>query len=325
MQANNLEAKNMETEIREIPAFKVNGFAMLAVVGAIAIFGGWYIWHSITSLQDVLARGLRIADFIGGEEAAEAIAWLVGTLLIVVIPSVSGFFSVEPNQGVVLVLFGKYMGTVRDAGFWWTNPFASKRIVSLRVRNFDSKIIKVNDAEGSPIEIAAVVVWQVVDTAKSKFAVDDYQEFLAIQSETAIRSLAIRYPYDAPNTADNQETPSLRGIPDEIARSLQQELQARLQMTGVEILEARLSHLAYAPEIAQMMLRRQQAKALIEARRQIVEGAVGIVNEALDRLSNEQTLELDDERKASMINNLLVVLTSEQTAQPVINAGTIYS
>jgi regulator of protease activity HflC (stomatin/prohibitin superfamily) len=315
----------METQIREIPAFKVNGFAMLAVVGAIAVFGGWYVWHSVTGLQDVLARGLRVADFIGGEEAAEAIAWLVGTLLIVVIPSISGFFSVEPNQGVVLVLFGKYMGTVREAGFWWTNPFASKRTVSLRVRNFDSKIIKVNDAEGSPIEIAAVVVWQVVDTAKSKFAVDDYQEFLAIQSETAIRSLAIRYPYDAPNTVDEEETPSLRGIPDEIARSLQQELQARLEVTGVEILEARLSHLAYAPEIAQMMLRRQQAKALIEARRQIVEGAVGIVNEALVRLSHEQTLDLDDERKASMINNLLVVLTSEQTAQPVINAGTIYS
>jgi regulator of protease activity HflC (stomatin/prohibitin superfamily) len=317
--------KAMEPKIREFAAFKVNGFVMLAVVSAIALLGGWYIWHSLNSLQDLLARGLKATDFIGGEETAEANAWLLGTLLIIVIPSISGFFSIEPNQAVVLLLFGKYMGTVREAGFWWTNPFASKRKLSLRVRNFNSKIIKVNDAEGSPIEIAAVVVWQVVDSAKSEFAVDDYQEFIAIQSETAIRALAIRYPYDTSNSPSDTETPSLRGVPDEVSQALQRELQARLQVTGVEVIEARLSHLAYAPEIAQMMLRRQQAKALIEARRQIVEGAVGIVNEALNRLSQDQTLDLDDERKASMINNLLVVLTSEQTAQPVINTGTLYS
>ncbi|MEA5571008.1 SPFH domain-containing protein [Calothrix sp. UHCC 0171] len=315
----------MEPKIKEFPAFKINGFVMLVVVGAIALLGGWYIFHSLYSLQAVLARSLKVTDFMGEEETAQAIAWLLGTLLIIVIPSISGFFSVEPNQAIVLVFFGKYMGTVREAGFWWTNPFASKRQISLRVRNFNSKIIKVNDAEGSPIEIAAVVVWQVVDSAKCEFAVDDYQEFIAIQSETAIRALAIRYPYDTSHTSTDLETPSLRGIPDEIAQALQRELQARLQVTGIEVLEARLSHLAYAPEIAQMMLRRQQAKALIEARRQIVEGAVGIVNEALNRLSSEQTLDLDDERKASMINNLLVVLTSEQTAQPVINTGTIYS
>jgi regulator of protease activity HflC (stomatin/prohibitin superfamily) len=315
----------MEPKIKEFAALKVNGFLMLAVVSAIALLGGWYIWHSVNSLQLLLARGLKIVDFVGGEDAAEGLAWLVGTLLIIVIPSISGFFSVEPNQAVVLLFFGKYMGTVREAGFWWTNPFARKRQVSLRVRNFNSKIIKVNDADGSPIEIAAVVVWQVVDSAKSEFAVDDYQEFIAIQSETAIRALAIRYPYDASNTSNDLETPSLRGIPDEIAQALQRELQARLQVTGIEVIEARLSHLAYAPEIAQMMLRRQQAKALIEARRQIVEGTVGIVNEALNRLSQDQTLDLDDERKASMINNLLVVLTSEQTAQPVINTGTLYS
>ncbi len=298
---------------------------MLAVVGALALFGGWYIWHSVHGLQALLARGLKVGDFVGGDAAAEAVAWLVGTLLIIVIPSISGFFSVEPNQAVVLLFFGKYVGTVREAGFWWTNPFASKWQVSLRVRNFNSKIIKVNDAEGSPIEIAAVVVWQVVDSAKSKFAVDDYQEFVAIQSETAIRALAIRYPYDTSYSSSDTETPSLRGIPDEVSQALQRELQARLEVTGVEVIEARLSHLAYAPEIAQMMLRRQQAKALIEARKQIVEGAVGIVNEALNRLSQDQTLDLDDERKASMINNLLVVLTSEQTVQPVINTGTLYS
>ncbi|KAB8333459.1 SPFH domain-containing protein [Scytonema tolypothrichoides VB-61278] len=313
----------MEQKIKEFPAFKLNGFIILAAVVALTLLGGWYLWSSVQGLEALLARGLKVTDFIGADDTvAEFIAWLAATLLVIIIPSLSGFFSVEPNQGVVLVLFGKYMGTVRESGFWWTNPFASKQKISLRVRNFNSKIIKVNDAEGSPIEIAAVVVWQVFDSAKSKFAVDDYEEFVAIQSETAIRSLAIRYPYDSP---DETQTPSLRGIPDEIAHALQRELQARLEVTGVEVIEARLSHLAYAPEIAQMMLRRQQAKALIDARRQIVEGAVGMVNEALNRLSQEQMLDLDDERKASMINNLLVVLTSEQTAQPVINAGTLYN
>ncbi|BAY30548.1 hypothetical protein NIES2107_23930 [Nostoc carneum NIES-2107] len=312
----------MEPKIKEFPAFKVNGFIMLAVVIAIALLGGWYLWSRVQGLEALLARGLKVTDLIGEDSAAEFLAPLAAALIAIVIPSISGFFSVEPNQAVVLVLFGKYMGTVRESGFWWTNPFASKKKISLRVRNFNSKIIKVNDAEGSPIEIAAVVVWQVFDSAKSKFAVDDYEEFVAIQSETAIRALAIRYPYDSP---DDTATPSLRGIPDEIAQALQKELQARLEVTGVEVIEARLSHLAYAPEIAQMMLRRQQAKALIDARRQIVEGAVGMVNEALNRLSSEQMLELDDERKASMINNLLVVLTSEQTAQPVINTGTLYN
>ncbi|BAY99407.1 hypothetical protein NIES37_33890 [Tolypothrix tenuis PCC 7101] len=312
----------MEPKIKEFPAFKVNGFIILAVVIAIALLGGWYLWSRVQGLEALLARGLKVTDLIGEDSAAEFLAPLAAALIAIVIPSISGFFSVEPNQAVVLVLFGKYMGTVRESGFWWTNPFASKKKISLRVRNFNSKIIKVNDAEGSPIEIAAVVVWQVFDSAKSKFAVDDYEEFVAIQSETAIRALAIRYPYDSP---DDTTTPSLRGIPDEIAQALQKELQARLEVTGVEVIEARLSHLAYAPEIAQMMLRRQQAKALIDARRQIVEGAVGMVNEALNRLSQEQMLELDDERKASMINNLLVVLTSEQTAQPVINTGTLYN
>ncbi|MBD2595443.1 hypothetical protein BCD64_19410 [Nostoc sp. MBR 210] len=313
----------MEQNIKEFPAFKVNGFIMLAVVVALILIGGWYLVSRVQGLEALLARGLKVTDFIGGEDSvAELIAWLTATLLVVIVPSLSGFFSVEPNQAVVLVLFGKYVGSIRSSGFWWTNPFVSKQKISLRVRNFNSKIIKVNDAEGSPIEIAAVVVWQVFDSAKSKFAVDDYSEFVAIQSETAIRSLAIRYPYDS---SDETNTPSLRGIPDEIAHALQKELQARLEVTGVEVIEARLSHLAYAPEIAQVMLRRQQAKALIDARRQIVEGAVGMVNEALNRLATEQMVNLDDERKASMINNLLVVLTSEQTAQPVINAGTLYN
>jgi regulator of protease activity HflC (stomatin/prohibitin superfamily) len=312
----------MKHEIEELSGFKVNGFIVLGILGAIAVAGLWYLVANFGDWSSLLTDGAKAVEQWGDEGTAELGAWLVASLLVVGIPSLSGFFSVEPNQAAVLVLFGKYVGTVSEAGFWWTNPFASKQKISLRVRNFNSKIIKVNDAEGSPIEIAAVVVWQVVDSAKSKFAVDDYEEFVAIQSETAIRALAIRYPYDS---TDDTIEPSLRGIPDEIAKALQKELQARLEVTGVEVIEARLSHLAYAPEIAQMMLRRQQAKALIDARRQIVEGAVGMVNEALTRLSEEQLLNLDDERKAAMINNLLVVLTSEQTAQPVINTGTLYS
>jgi regulator of protease activity HflC (stomatin/prohibitin superfamily) len=306
-------------QIKETPAFKINGFVAFVVVVALAIFGGWQVWSTIQGLIGVLGRSLKLGDF---SDLAELGAWLGAILLAVVIPSVSGFFTVEPNQAVVLVFFGSYVGTVREAGFWWTNPFATKRKVSLRVRNFNSKQLKVNDAQGSPIEIAAVVVWQVVDSAKSRFSVDDYEEFIAIQSETALRALANRYPYDAP---DEASIPSLRGIPDEIARELQKEVQARLEVAGVEVLEARLSHLAYAPEIAQAMLRRQQARAIIDARRQIVEGAVGMVDEALKRLSERQIIELDEERKAAMINNLLVVLTSEQNTQPVVNTGSLYT
>jgi hypothetical protein len=310
----------MQENIKELPAFKVNGFIVLAAMGVIGLAGVWYLGSHLQVLEALLENGTKAAKLV--EDADEFLAEIIALFVVVAIPSVLGFFTVEPNQAVVLVLFGKYVGTVRESGFWWTNPFSSKQKISLRVRNFNSKIIKVNDAEGSPIEIAAVVVWQVFDSAKSKFAVDDYEEFVAIQSETAIRALAIRYPYDTP---DDSGKPSLRGIPDDIAQALQTELQARLEATGVVVIEARISHLAYAAEIAQMMLRRQQAKATIDARRQIVEGAVGIVNDALTHLSESQMVELDDERKATMINNLLVVLTSEQTVQPVINTGTIYS
>lgn len=305
-------------KIKEIPAFKVNGFVAFLVILIIASVGGWQVWQAIQGLVAVLGRSLKAGDF---SDLAEFGAWLGAFLIAVVIPSISGFFTVEPNQAVVLVFFGRYVGTVREAGFWWTNPFATKRKVSLRVRNFNSKQLKVNDAQGSPIEIAAVVVWQVVDSAKSRFSVDDYEEFIAIQSETALRALAIRYPYDTPDEA----VPSLIGIPDEVAHELQKEVQARLEVAGVEVLEARLSHLAYAPEIAQAMLRRQQARAIIDARRQIVEGAVGMVDEALKRLSERQIIDLDEERKAAMINNLLVVLTSEQNTQPVINTGSLYT
>ena len=305
-------------QIKETPAFKVNGFVAFVVVLTLAIFGGWQVWSTIQGLIGVLGRSLKLGDL---SDLAELGAWLGAILIVVIIPSISGFFTVEPNEAVVLVFFGSYVGTVREAGFWWANPFATKRKVSLRVRNFNSKQLKVNDAQGSPIEIAAVVVWQVVDSAKSRFSVDNYEEFIAIQSETALRALAIRYPYDAPD----ETIQSLIGIPDEVAQELQKELQARLEVAGVEVIEARLSHLAYAPEIAQAMLRRQQARAIIDARRQIVEGAVGMVDEALKRLSERQIIELDEERKAAMINNLLVVLTSEQNTQPVINTGSLYT
>ncbi|NJM87239.1 MAG: SPFH domain-containing protein [Hydrococcus sp. RU_2_2] len=310
----------MESRISELPGFKVNGFVALSVVLTLAILGGWQFGFSLQKLIDILGI-LRLGAF---SELADPdiVAYLAALLIVVVIPSLSGFFVVEPNQAVVLTFFGNYVGSVREPGFWWTNPFTRKRKISLRVRNFNSKILKVNDAHGSPIEIASVVVWRVVDSAKSEFEIYDYEEFVAIQSETAIRALANRYAYDAP---DESAIPSLRGVPDEIVLALQHELQARLNVAGVEVIEARLSHLAYAPEIAQMMLRRQQARAIIEARRQIVEGAVGMVDEALRRISEKQIIDLDEERKATMINNLLVVLASEQNAQPVLNTGSLYT
>ncbi|MDJ0799296.1 MAG: SPFH domain-containing protein [Calothrix sp. MO_167.B12] len=316
----------MNQKIRDFSGFKVNGFIALGVAIAVTFFAIGQFSSVIETSTQLLSRSLRVGDFVnlftGMEDGvAELGALLAAILIAVVIPSVSGFLTVEPNQAVVLVFFGRYVGSLREPGFWWTIPFTTKRKISLRVRNFNSNILKVNDAQGSPIEIAAVVVWQVLDSAKSTFAVDDYQEFVAIQSETAIRALAIRYCYDAP---DESDIPSLRGIPDEIATSLKEELQARLEVAGVEILEARLSHLAYAPEIAQMMLRRQQAKALIDARRQIIDSAVGMVDEALKRLSKEHIIDLDEERKAAMVNNLLVVLTSEQYTQPVVNTGSLY-
>jgi regulator of protease activity HflC (stomatin/prohibitin superfamily) len=308
----------MKQSTEELSGFKVNGFVMLCIVLAIAIVGGWQFWSSLKSLIEVLGRDLRVEDFA----ELDWVAYLIATLIVIVIPSLSGFFIVEPNQAVVLIFLGRYVGSVREPGFWWTNPLTSKRKVSLRVRNFNSKILKVNDAQGSPIEIAAVVVWRVIDSAKSQFEINDYEEFVAIGSETAIRAIANRYAYDAP---DESAIPSLRGVPDEIVAALEKELQARLNVAGVEVLEARLSHLAYAPEIAQMMLRRQQARAIIDARRQIVESAVGMVDEALKRISEKQIIDLDEEHKATMINNLLVVLASEQNAQPVVNTGSLYT
>jgi regulator of protease activity HflC (stomatin/prohibitin superfamily) len=244
---------------------------------------------------------------------------IIGFLVISVFPS--GFFVVQPNEARVLVFFGRYVGTVRDAGLWWTNPFTIKRHVSLRIHNLNSERLKVNDLSGNPIEIAAVVVWRVVDSAKALFDVENYTEFVNIQSETAIRTLASHYPYDAHDEAK----PSLRGSPNEVSDSLRQQVQARLEIAGVEVSEARISHLAYAPEIAQAMLRRQQAEAIVAARQKIVEGAVGMVESALRLLSEQNVITLDEEKKAAMINNLLVALVSEREATPVLNTGTLYT
>jgi regulator of protease activity HflC (stomatin/prohibitin superfamily) len=233
-----------------------------------------------------------------------------------------GFYMVQPNQGKVLQLFGQYAGTDRRNGLRWANPLYSKRSVSLRVRNFESGRLKVNDANGNPIEIAAVIVWKVVDTAEAVFEVDDYENYVTIQSEAALRNLATSYPYEHDTDDDRL---SLRSDSNAIAQKLKSEVQDRLQKAGVDVLEARLSHLAYAPEIAQAMLQRQQASAVLSARKIIVQGAVGMVGDALEQLSAQGVVELDNERRAAMVSNLLVVLCGDQQAKPVINAGTIYS
>jgi len=233
-----------------------------------------------------------------------------------------GFLVVSPNEAQVLQLFGNYAGTVREPGWWWTNPFTlPRRKVSQRVRNFESSHLKVNDHDGNPIEIAAIVVWRVTDTAEAVFQVDDYVNFVKVQTEAAVRNLATSYAYDS----HQDDRLSLRTSSDEITGRLRTEVQDRLAKAGIEVIEARLSHLAYAPEIAQAMLRRQQASAVVAARTRIVEGAVGMVEMALDELSKRAVVELDEERKAAMVSNLLVVLCSEQNTQPVVNTGSLYT
>jgi regulator of protease activity HflC (stomatin/prohibitin superfamily) len=233
-----------------------------------------------------------------------------------------GLFMVEPNQGRVLTLFGAYRGTVREPGLRFANPFYGKRLVSLRVRNFETQRLKVNDSDGNPIEIAAVVVWQVVDTAEAVFEVDNYENFVLVQSESALRNLATQYPYDS---HEHEGHIALRSHTAEIAGELRREIQDRLERAGVSVIEARISHLAYAQEIAQAMLQRQQASAIIAARQKIVDGAVGMVEMALEKLSINKIVHLDEERKAAMVSNLLVVLCSERAASPVVNTGSLYS
>jgi len=245
---------------------------------------------------------------------------LVTSLLVPIILILSaGLFTVAPNEARVLQLFGSYVGTVRDTGLRYTNPLYSKRRISVRVRNFETERSKVNDTDGNPIEMAAVVVWKVADTAEASFEVDDYVNFVHVQSESAVRNLATRYPYD---TQEEGQT-SLRGDTEEIADQLKTEIQGRLGKAGVEVLEARITHLAYAPEIASAMLQRQQAGAIIAARSQIVEGAVSMVEMALEGLSTRGIVELDEERKANMVSNLLVVLCGDKATQPVLNTDTL--
>ncbi|SNY45582.1 SPFH domain / Band 7 family protein [Arsukibacterium tuosuense] len=239
---------------------------------------------------------------------------------IVVLVCWFGFYMVHPNQSAVLQLFGRYVGTDLNNGLRWSNPLYSKQKVSLRVRNFESSKMKVNDSSGNPVEIAAVVVWKVVDSAEAVFEVDNYENFVSIQSESAIRHLASSYAYDAGNDDDI----SLRSSTDEVTELLKNEIQARLNKAGVQVLESRISHLAYAQEIASAMLQRQQAAAIVAARRQIVEGAVGMVESALESLSERNVVELDDERKAAMVGNLLVVLCGDHHVQPVLNTGSLY-
>jgi len=267
--------------------------------------------------------GFGISQLVGlkdGSEPGTPLFVGVGLLLLTGF-LVKGFFQVAPNEGQVLQLFGKYAGTVRDEGLRWTNPFYSRRRVSLRVRNFESGKLKVNDSDGNPIEIAAVVVWQVLDTAEAVFCVDDYENFVHIQSESALRQMAQNYPYDA----HDDKKPSLRSHGEVINNHLRDEIQARLEKAGVQVIEARISHLAYAQEIAQAMLQRQQANAIVAARERIVEGAVGMVAMALDKLREQGVVELDEERKAAMVSNLLVVLCGDRATQPVVNAGTLYN
>ena len=240
--------------------------------------------------------------------------------LLLLIFLLAGLFVVNPNEGRVLLLFGRYKGTVKDQGLHWANPLLTKRRISLRVRNFETEHSKVNDTEGNPIEMASVVVWKVVDTAEASFEVDDYVNYVHVQSESALRNLATLYPYDT----HEEGTLSLRGNTDEIAGQLKIEIQSRLHKAGVEVLEARITHLAYAPEIASAMLQRQQAGAIIAARTLIVEGAVGMVEMALEKLSNRHIVDLDEERKANMVSNLLVVLCSDKATQPVLNTGSLY-
>ena len=234
-----------------------------------------------------------------------------------------GYLVVNPNDSTVLVLFGTYKGTVKQNGFYWANPFLSKRKVTLRARNLNGQKLKVNDKTGNPIEIAAVVVWQVSDTYRAAFEVDDYEEYVVVQSEAAVRHLAGSYPYDTMND-DHEETLTLRAGAEQVTEMLVQELTARFDRAGIHVIEARISHLAYAPEIAEAMLRRQQASAVVAARTLIVEGAVSMVEMALQRIEREDVVELDEERKAAMVSNLLVVLCSDHSATPVVNAGTLY-
>lgn len=287
---------------KDYAASRISGFAAIVLVLALAVGAVGGLAVGIDTHQPGLIAGGCIAF----------------ALMVVCL---RGFFTVDPNRAAVLVFFGRYIGTVAQQGFHWANPLAARVQLSLRVRNFNIDKIKVNDAMGNPILIGAVIVWRIVDTAKAQFDVQSVREFVALQSETAIRAMASRFPYDE---YEDPSVETLRGNPDRVAEVLKTDVQDRLGVAGVEVIEARISHLAYAQEIAQAMLRRQQAEAIVAARRRIVDGAVGMVEMALERLEKENIVELDNERKAAMVNNLLVAVVSEREATPIINTSSLY-
>lgn len=285
-------------------AFRVPGFLALLLLLVIVASAIWLVVD---------------AAALPEEEGAARVGVIVAVTALLFVPLVAGFVVLSPNEARVVQFFGRYVGTIRVAGFHWTVPFSTKRRVSLRVRNFETARLKVSDADGNPVEIAAVVVYRVLDSAKALFAVDDYIQYVAVQAETAVRHLATSYPYEAHDSG----RASLRDAPV-VSQELTAELRERVELAGVEVLESRVTHLAYAPEIAQAMLARQQANAIVAARFKIVEGAVGMVSNALDMLREQEVVELDEERKAQMVSNLLVVLCGDRATQPVVNAGTLY-
>lgn len=304
---------DVTADIPEMPAPRVREFAAHSIGGALALVLG------LTGL--LVAAGL-LTGAGAVDEAGVKAALIIGGIFVLIAAFIAmrGLNTVAPGEARVVQLFGRYRGTIRQDGLRWVNPFTSRTKISTRVRNHETPALKVNDAYGNPIELAAVVVWKVRDTAQATFEVDDYTEFVATQTETAVRHIAIEYPYDA----HDEGGLSLRGNAEEITEKLAVELSARVEAAGVQIIESRFTHLAYAPEIASAMLQRQQAGAVVAARRQIVDGAVGMVEAALARITEKDIVELDNERKAAMVSNLLVVLCGDRAPQPVLNTGTLY-
>ncbi|GAA2551621.1 MULTISPECIES: SPFH domain-containing protein [Streptomyces] len=300
-------------DVPEMPAPRVREFAAHSIGGGLALLLG------LVGL--LIGAGLIVTATAVTGAGAKAVLIIGGILVaLAAFLAMCGLNMVAPGEARVVQLFGRYRGTIRQDGLRWVNPFTSRTRISTRVRNHETAVLKVNDAYGNPIELAAVVVWRVEDTAQATFEVDDYVEFVSTQTEAAVRHIAIEYPYDA----HDEDGLSLRGNAEEITEKLAVELHARVEAAGVQIIESRFTHLAYAPEIASAMLQRQQAGAVVAARQQIVEGAVGMVESALNRIAEQDIVELDPERKAAMVSNLMVVLCGDRSAQPVLNTGTLY-
>ncbi|MEU5612646.1 SPFH domain-containing protein [Streptomyces sparsogenes] len=295
--------------VTERPARSISG-GLALLLGLLGLIAG----------PVLIAAGSDTSEYDYEDTANPALIVLGVAVLIASLVAMRGLCAIAPGQARVVQLFGRYKGTLRTEGLRWVNPFTSRRKLSTRVRNHETPVLKVNDAYGNPIELAAVVVWRVEDTAQAVFEVDDFLEFVSTQTEAAVRHIAIEYPYDA----HDEDALSLRGNAEEITEKLAVELHARVEAAGVRIIESRFTHLAYAPEIASAMLQRQQAGAVVAARRQIVDGAVGMVEAALARIAEDEIVELDEERKAAMVSNLMVVLCGDRSPQPVLNTGTLY-